>query len=208
MTGHHDADRPSSSSRRTSSSDENKINDETPINSISSSTPDHLSSSNMVTGMPSLERNQYSNKESCKVNGDLDFSGTCEDGDDNVWASDVPVIDIDFSQFIVPIVAPESAPTAEQLVCRLMRPPRHAFAHGILSMQWIIGALGMQHFDFRSSDERYVLTKTSVVRTQGAAMGIPAVYLEWLCGDDENTTAADQGVYLTHDFFEELAQDA
>jgi hypothetical protein len=113
-------------------------------------------------------------------------------------------VDIDFSQLVVPIVAPEAKPTSETLANRLLHPPSHAFVHGVLSMQWVIGVVGQEHIEFRANDERYVLARASYLRDKGTSLGLPALYMEWLCGDDDEVSAAEQGVNLTPDFFDDI----
>ncbi|KAF1935709.1 hypothetical protein EJ02DRAFT_360917 [Clathrospora elynae] len=159
--------------------------------------------------MPTPERNRYSNKESVKVNAGLDFGGFVDangpgaETSDNQWTSNRPVMDMDFSLLTLPPVVPEAKSTIEQLVVRLLDPPPHAFPHGTLSIQWVIGAVGMAHLAFRNRDERYVLGQDSGLRNQGLGLGIPVAYLEWLCGDEE-ATSSEQGMCLTRAFFMEL----
>lgn len=156
-----------------------------------------------AVSVPSASRNQYSNKESAKVNTGI-FPNTDVESV-SPWSSNKPVVDIDFGKLFAPILPPARASTIDQTVHRLLHPPPHAFVHGILSMQWVMGAIGTEHFNFRNSDERYVLTKTSEVRLSGAGLGVPMVYMEWLCGDDESVTATEQGVCLTPEFFDDAA---
>lgn len=208
MTGQHDADRSSSPSRRASCSDANESMYSASFVLTMMDLPHYLISSDTAQGMPLPERNRYSNKESWKVNAGLNYGSTHGHGVERAFKSNGPVVDIDFKKLTVPKVQVERAPTVDQLVARLLQPPQHAFVYGVLSIQWVIGALGAQHFDFRSSDERHVLAVHSALRIIGALTGLPAIYLEWLCGDDENMTAAEQGVCLTPEFFEHLAQDA
>ncbi|EAT88581.1 hypothetical protein HBI56_042990 [Parastagonospora nodorum] len=162
--------------------------------------------------MPDPDRICYSNKESAKVNigldcvswydQDLEFAHA-----DGPFSTNKPAVDVDFSQLICPIVAPESKPSVEALVSRLLNPPPHAFVYRTLSIQWVIGAMGQRHVEFRESDERYVLAQNSELRRMGTALGMPALYMEWLCGDDEDISATDQGVHLTPDYFEEVNMD-
>ncbi|CCT61091.1 hypothetical protein IAQ61_001646 [Plenodomus lingam] len=212
MSGHREEELPSTPPRRGSHASAGDEETDTSYDSDHSSKFSHLAKSPR-TGMPDPARNQYSNKESAKVNAGFDMGAQDqdemqEDESKNVasaFASNMPAVDIDFSQLIVPIVAPAPASTAEQLVQRLLNPPPHAFLYGVLSMQWAIGAVGqLRHFVFRNSDERYILKEDSAVRTRGAELGLPAMYLEWLCGDDESVTASEQGIYLTPRFFQEL----
>ncbi|KAH9860362.1 hypothetical protein J1614_011693 [Plenodomus biglobosus] len=211
MSGHRDAERHPPSAWRNShewSDEEDEENDYSYSAVFSSSSPYRATSAG--AGMPSPERNRYSNKESAKVNagfymGALD-QDECEDDDPKnvvtAFASGAPAVDIDFSQLVIPVVAPEPPPTAEQHVRRLLHPPPHAFPHGVLSIQWAIGAGGgLRHFVFRNSDERYILKPDSELRTRGAELGLPGLYLEWLCGNDESITAVEQGMYLTPEFF-------
>ncbi|KAH7073107.1 hypothetical protein BKA63DRAFT_416739 [Paraphoma chrysanthemicola] len=162
--------------------------------------------------MPNPERNLYSNKESVKVNAGLPVDASKVDQEKNGYSSseafktDISAISMDFSKLLVPIVAPEPAPSVETLVHRLLQPPKNAFLHGILSIQWVRGVLGHKDVVFREQDERYVLAAESELRLSGSALGLPALYLEWLCGDDDDFSAAEQGVYLTPEYFEEVAE--
>ncbi|RMZ73905.1 hypothetical protein GMOD_00004709 [Pyrenophora seminiperda CCB06] len=151
------------------------------------------------------ERNMYSNKESTKVNNGLYFKqGTCSDSP-SVFQVSAPPIKIDFSLMMpMPEAHVEKKPTCEQLVRKLLSPPPHAFLHGTISMQWVMGLAGMDHFEFREDDERYVLAQGTRLRTHGKALGLPAAYLEWLCGDDEEITSSEQGLCLTPEFFQGL----
>ncbi|KAF2242645.1 hypothetical protein BU26DRAFT_438139 [Trematosphaeria pertusa] len=156
--------------------------------------------------MPSEERNRYWNKETAKVNAGLDFGGSREDGKEarqtiGAWCSNNPVVNIDFSSFHVPSAAPGTKPSTEELVQRLLNPPAHAFVHGVLSIQWVITVAGTENFCFRASDERFVLSQTSALRREGHALGMRTAYLEWLCGDDLGSSAAEQGMFLTPAFF-------
>lgn len=148
--------------------------------------------------MPSPERNQYSNRQSSKVNSGLNYNGAM-----GIFDIGVPSVDVDFSKLVVPIAAPEPKPTTEQLVKKLLDPPPHAFLYGILSIQWVIGVLGGEHFQFRACDERHVLADSSEIRTKGSELGMPAMYMEWLCGDNMAITAAESN-FLTPEFFRQL----
>jgi hypothetical protein len=142
------------------------------------------------SGMPCRDRNRYSNKESVKVNTGLHV---LSDG----FQPHLPAIDMTLSLLSI---SPEPEPTTEQLIQRLLEPPSHAFPHGTLSIQWVFGLVGMRHFVFRDEDERYVLAAYSELRQRGRDLGLPAVYLEWLCGVDGGT-ASEQSVCLTPGFF-------
>jgi hypothetical protein len=102
-------------------------------------------------------------------------------------------------------ISAKREPTIEQLVQQLLEPPSHAFPHGTLSIQWVLGLVGMRHFVFRDKDERYVLVAHSELRQRGRDLGLPAIYLEWLCGVDGGT-AAEQSVCLTPGFFMEITK--
>jgi hypothetical protein len=102
----------------------------------------------------------------------------------SVFHTNKPAVDVDFGQLIAPIVAPEPLASAEALVHKLIHPPSHAFVYGVLSMQWVIGVIGQQHITFRNNDERYVLASDSKLREKGTALGMPVLYMEWLCGAD------------------------
>ncbi|KAF1836785.1 hypothetical protein BDW02DRAFT_492836 [Decorospora gaudefroyi] len=144
--------------------------------------------------MPSPERNQYSNKESSKVNAGLAF-GLAN-------SSNAPQAIINFGTLPFSCVVPEPKPSLRSLVNTLCHPPAHAFVHGTLSIQWVLGAVGMRQFVFREADERYVLKPDSRLRLSGLRLGLPGVYIEWLCGDEEGVTATEQGMVLTREFFE------
>lgn len=211
MPGSHDAERPSSSPRRGS-----HIKNQDGENPSYTFLCDLLTSltvqSTPTFGMPLPDRNQYSNKESAKINAGLEFGGGAVEGGTleepaSLLATNMPAVNIDFSQLIVPIAAPEPKPSPEELVRRLLDPPPHAFVHGVLSMQWVRGVVGGAHFDFRESDERYVLAKKSELRRRAGELGLPAVYLEWLCGDDEEVSSNEQSMYLTPEFFNEARSE-
>jgi hypothetical protein len=55
---------------------------------------------------------------------------------------------------------------------------------------------------YRDSDARYVLKANSELRLRGRELGLPAAYLEWLCGDDPEHSATEQGIMFTREFFE------
>ncbi|KAF9692572.1 hypothetical protein EKO04_009765 [Ascochyta lentis] len=165
--------------------------------------------------MPEPEHSQYLNTQSMKVNAGLDFGRANNEtkglvkatSPDSILDSNAPVLNIDFRDLRVPAQIPiPIPPMAEELIPTLLHPPPHAFLHGVLSMQWVMGALGQCHFHFRSNDERYVLAPDSTVRTEGAHLGLPPVYLEWLCGDEEESSPTEQGMHLTPRFFEELRE--
>jgi hypothetical protein len=176
--------------------------------------------------MPSPERNQYSNKESAKVNNGLDFgipestdtspapssdtspisqqnSSNSPPDPSSAFASNLPSVDIEFSLLSTPPVAPEPKPSLGRLIHRLLHPPQHAFPHGTFSIQWVIGAVVYRHFEFRDSDERWVLKRDSGLRERGREMGTPVVLWEWLTGNGEGS-ASDLGVMLTPESFKEL----
>jgi hypothetical protein len=162
--------------------------------------------------MPTPERNEYSNKQSAKVNAGLDFvtaTGIEFDASakDSLFQSMASVANIDFRQAVVPnqvVLHLRAAPSVQQLVYMLLRPPPHAFVHGVLSTQWVMGILGQTHFVFRNSDERHILVPDSSVRREGTRLGFPPVYMEWLCGDDEESSPTEQAMLLTPKYFEEL----
>ncbi|KAF1358146.1 hypothetical protein EJ07DRAFT_66528, partial [Lizonia empirigonia] len=161
--------------------------------------------------IPSLERNQYSNKQSARVNAGLGYGVSHSETEAGVKATaeqctlsgNTSAVDMDFSQLNAAFQLPlPTSPTVEHLVRTLLHPQPHAFPHGVLSMQWVIGALGQTHFRFRESDERYILAPDSIVRTEGMHLGLPPAYLEWLCGNEEGSSPTEQGMLLTPDFFE------
>ncbi|KAL5122028.1 hypothetical protein ACEQ8H_000244 [Pleosporales sp. CAS-2024a] len=164
--------------------------------------------------MPDPARLRYSNRESSRVNAGL----RCDHGDGYDYDEDVDlyepagpfrcnkiaVVNIDFSQLDGLVITPEREPCVQVLVGRLLDPPVHAFLYGVLSMQWVIGAVGPQHIQFRESDERYVLAQDSELRIKGRALGLPVLYMEWLCGDYQGISAAEQGIHLTRKYFDEI----
>lgn len=152
------------------------------------------------------ERNMYSNKESAKVNSGLYFGQSTFADPPSIFQVSAPATELEISPLMSSPLAPKLEPTNDQLVRRLLSPPPHAFLHGMLSIQWVIGAVGMHEFKFRDSDERYVLTEGSKLRIYGKAFGLPAAYLEWLCGDDEEVMASDQGLCLIPGFFEGIGR--
>lgn len=108
---------------------------------------------------PDPEFNEYGNKQSAKINAGLDFGGPTKNDDEEGMTDatapnpnmtkNTPVMSVDISTLDVPTAAsPPTAPLVEDLVCVLIRPPPHAFFHGVLSIQWVIGATGRSQFDF------------------------------------------------------------
>lgn len=216
MPNNHDGEEPSRSPRRTSYDCDiaNYLQHLTVQASLFPAPSDFALTD--VTADP--EVNEYSNKQSVKANSGLDFGGLNGKGEAGslshttkaTSASHGPTVDVDFSQFSVPNPAPPPVPLpVEQLIHPLLHPPPpHAFVHGVLSIQWVIGALGLEQFRFRASDERWVLTPGSEVRIQGVKLGLLTVVLEWLCGDEEESSPAEQGMLLTEKFFEEMQKEA
>jgi hypothetical protein len=206
--GSHGAEQPSPSPRRTSFGAAS-----VPASSRSTaSTLQSFADDDLLFSMPDPDRICYSNKESGKVNMGLDCGGWYDQDLEfkeliGPFCTNKPAVDIDFSQLVIPIVAPEPKPTSEALMHRLLHPPPHAFVYRTLSIQWVIGAVGRQHIEFRENDERYVLAQNSELRTRSAALGMPALYMEWLCGDDKEVSATDQGVHLTPEYFDEVNSD-
>jgi hypothetical protein len=199
MPGSHDSERRSASPQSVPFNGK-----QTPKLDLQTVAPPAFTNNELSFSMPSPERLQYSNKESVKVNAGLWYGGQEGSDSTSLLLSNVPAVDFDFSQIIVPIVAPAAKPTTAVLVDRLLHPPPHAFVHGVLSIQWVIGVLGQQHIKFRHSDERYVLAVNSNLREEGVSLGMPALYIEWLCGDDEETSATEQALHLTAEFFENI----
>lgn len=172
----------------------------------------------MRNSTPDPEMNEYGNIQTTKVIAGLDFgvSNKCHDEAEMIGAivttspinEQTPVVDIDFSILGLPnTMALPTVPTMGELFRILLRPPAHAFLHGVLSIQWVIGAIGQSHFDFRESDERYVLRPGSEIRLQGRSLGLPEVYLEWLCGDEEESSPTEQSMLLTENFFDETRKE-
>jgi hypothetical protein len=209
MSDSQDAERSSRSPRRVSFEAAKSSTDKQP--DVASS-PQLFACNAMNCSMPSQERIRYSNKESVKVNAGLGY-GSWQDRDQEedyaagLLHTNMPAVDIDFSELIAPIISPEPMPTSEALTDRLLHPPPHAFVHGTLSIQWVVGVVSHKHFVFRSSDERYVLAKSSDLRKRGPSLGLPALYMEWLCGDDDEISATEQSVALTPRFFIDINPD-
>jgi hypothetical protein len=89
------------------------------------------------------------------------------------------------------------------LVSKLMKPPEYAFPYGMLSIYWVVQAAGYDaHFE--CSDGRPVLKRDSQLRLSGRKLGLPAAYLEWICGDGntEEGSVADLNLLLTPEFFQ------
>jgi hypothetical protein len=205
MSDNHNAESPSRTPRRRSF--EEAQNSTETQQEVASPPPFAQGASSFC--MPSSERNRYSNKESVKVNAGLAYGSRHEHDEDEdcaalyLWTGK-PAVDIDFSQLIAPITPPEPKPTSEALANRLLTPPPHAFVHGVLSMQWVIGLVGKEHIEFRAKDERYVLAQASHLRESGTSLGLPALYMEWLRGDDAEVSASELGVNLTPAFFKDI----
>ncbi|KAF2280787.1 uncharacterized protein EI97DRAFT_8466 [Westerdykella ornata] len=155
--------------------------------------------------MVSDERFQHFNTESAKINAGLHMPAGRHVAHDllPVFSRNWTPVDIDFSTFRVSQHSPSpQKPTAKDIVRSLLCPPPHAFVHGVLSINWVIAVAGATHFECRRSDGRYILKKDSPLRKWGKQLGLPAVYREWLCGDDEERGAAEDGMWLTEEFFE------
>ncbi|KAF2876164.1 hypothetical protein BDV95DRAFT_483789 [Massariosphaeria phaeospora] len=155
--------------------------------------------------MAEPHRKLYFNKESAKVNASLATGPARNAAALNIshaFSSPNPVVSIDFSQLHIPRLAPRPKPSTATLVHRLVNPPPHAFTHGSLALSWVVGVAGPAHFACRWSDGRFVLTRDSALRKEGRKAGLPGVYWEWLCGDDEELSSAELGVCLTREFFE------
>jgi hypothetical protein len=172
----------------------------------------------MENSPPDPDFNEYGNRQSAKVNAGLDFGGPTRNHDEEEMTGatatnphmtkNAPVVDVEISTLDIPATtALPTAPTTEDLVRVLLRPPPHAFPHGVLSFQWVMGAIGQSHFDFRASDERYVLRPESELRLQGQRLGLPKVYFEWLCGDEEGASPTEQGMLLKENFFDETRKE-
>jgi hypothetical protein len=162
--------------------------------------------------MPDPELSTYFNKQSGKVNSGLslfDVTQGCRPRSKGA-NEDTLFAEVDFRQFNVPArffaTAPANPPT-EQLVQSLLHPPAHAFLHGVISFHWIVGTLGFCHFVLRESDERYILSTESAVRTEGLHFGLPNVLLEWLCGTMEHSSPTEQAMLFTKDFFQGLSDE-
>jgi len=143
----------------------------------------------MEDSSPDPEFNEYDNRQSVKIIAGLDFGGPTRNHDEEEitdatatnphMTKNASTVDVDTGNLDVPATtAPPTAPTTEDLVRVLLRPPPHALLHGVLSLQWVLGAIGKSHFDFRASDERYVLRPKFELRLAGKRLGLPEVYLE------------------------------
>lgn len=153
-----------------------------------------------------FERHQQFNKQSALLNGAMSIGGWAvkSENEPEDFAQRVPFPDMDFSLLTVPQSNVMSKkPSTKTLVRRLLYPtwPR-AFRNGVLSINWVISVAGTQHFRFRLEDERWVLTQSSELRHQGREIGLPAAYHEFLCGDNPENSASEEGMILTRDFFE------
>lgn len=42
---------------------------------------------------------------------------------------------------------------------------------------------------------------------EGECLGLPDVYLEWLCGDEEGASPAGPGMLLTKEYLEEIKNE-
>ncbi|KAF2624416.1 hypothetical protein BU25DRAFT_348183, partial [Macroventuria anomochaeta] len=154
---------------------------------------------------------------SAKVSVGLEFGGPTHNDDEGeieaatkgpVFTNNAPTRDVGFSSFGVPFQSfLPTPPSTEQLVHTFLRPPPHAFPHCVLSIQWVIDALGQSHFRFRWIDERYALTIDSSVRIGGVRLGLPPIYMEWLCGDEEESSPTEQSMLLIRIFFEEVRKE-
>jgi hypothetical protein len=162
--------------------------------------------------MPDPEHSTYFNKQPGEVNSGLSLLDVTHGRRHrSKGADDITLFaEIDFGQFIVPAqlsaTAPASPPT-EKLVQSLLHPPAHAFLHGVLSFQWIVGMLGYYRFVLRESDERYILSAESAVPTEGLQLGLPNVLLEWLCGTMEHSSPTEQAMLFTQEFFKALSNE-
>ncbi|KAF3005962.1 hypothetical protein E8E13_010253 [Curvularia kusanoi] len=160
-------------------------------------------------GTPDPEHSRYFNKQSVKVNCGLkEFEATQDHQECRMIApNETTMEDVGFGQYAdsahIPQIVP-TFPSTEQLVHHLLHPPAHAFLHGVLSLQWVVGALGFLHFILRESDERYILSPGSTVRTEGASLGMPLTYLEWLCGTVEHSSPTEQAMLFTQKYFQTL----
>lgn len=151
------------------------------------------------------DRNHNFNRQSHKVNQGLDFGGANSSGEgedaESISDNSKPPLDIEFSKFVVPPVAPEPRMTIKQIVAKLMKPSDHAFVYDVLSISWVVSVAGYKHFEGKGDDARFVLKQDSPLRKYGRKLGIPAAYHEWLCGSDDETSANESGMMLTPKFF-------
>lgn len=66
-------------------------------------------------------------------------------------------------------------------------------------MNWVLAAVGREHFVLRRMDGRLVLRQKSGLRV--GKWGLQRALVEWLKGDEGGSSAED-GVVLTNEFFE------
>jgi DhnA family fructose-bisphosphate aldolase class Ia len=151
---------------------------------------------------PGPKRNQYSNKEFARVNSGFECIGEFLNAAYKEGTGTLAV-DVDFSQSVVPPLQLARPLITEALVHRLLHPPRYAFLHRTLSLHWIIDAVGYKNIVFSKADERFVLVQGSEPRKRGKELGVPAVYMEWLRGDDATVSACDLVMCLTPELFVE-----
>jgi hypothetical protein len=155
--------------------------------------------------MPCAEPFHRFNRLSVRFNG-LSQTGATKTGGREVasaFASNEPPTDIDFSALgPPPPFVLRDGRSIEQLVRTLLDPPPQAFVHGVVSINWVLGVVGCAHFRYRETDGRFVITETSSLRVRGRELGLPAAYYGWLCGDDVNVSAAEEGMLLTAEFFQ------
>lgn len=52
-----------------------------------------------------------------------------------------------------------------------------------------------------------MLRPKSELRLQGERFGLPEVYLEWSCEDDEAASPTEQSILLTQKFFDETRKE-
>ena len=147
-------------------------------------------------------RVHYLNRESGQVNSGLSAQPNGMNRS-HAFASPSPVADVDLSPFIISssLVPLPMIPTIEDIVAQLLKPPTHAFVHGVISISWVISVASFTHLECRHADGRFVLRHDSELRTKGRELGIPAAFLEWMCGDDEESSPTEQGMMLTQEFF-------
>jgi hypothetical protein len=122
--------------------------------SVQTSSPTPVAGSpTMENSSPDPEYNEYGNGQSAKVNAGLDFGGPNRnyDADEMTDATatnthmtkSAPIVDVDTGTlYVSATTAPHAVPTTEDLARALLHPPPHAFLHGALSFQWVMGAIG------------------------------------------------------------------
>ncbi|KAF2013617.1 hypothetical protein BU24DRAFT_411340 [Aaosphaeria arxii CBS 175.79] len=121
---------------------------------------------------------------------------------ESAFATNSLPVDFDFASIKVIPTFRKSEPELRDIVSRLLCPPPNAFVYSVLSINWVVGVIGYNNFEYRREDARFILKQDSSIRKYGRELGIPASYHEWLCGDSPDQSATEQGMILVAEFFE------